>query len=119
MVRISRRTKTKMNGCKEVGKEKNYIPNDALKNNKLDHEGLSEITIHSIEKRDPHNQSVRQSSQRKESDDPIQPPAAAVAGEENSPKREQKQNKNLRESISQYKFGVHLKRVVLRNEVEG
>lgn len=90
------------------------IPDNALKNNQLHHEALSEVSIHGIEQRDAHDQSVWQSGEREESDEPVQPSL-----KQDSPHGQQHKNQQLRESVCNYKLGVHLIWVVLRYEVEG
>lgn len=90
------------------------LPDNALKNNQLHHEALSEVSIHGFEQRDAHDQSVGQSGEREESDEPIQPSL-----KQDSPHREHNKHQQLRESVSNYKLGVHLIWVVLRYEVEG
>lgn len=79
----------------------------------MDHEGLSELTIHGIEQRNAHDQSIGQSGEREESDKPIQ---ASV--EEDSPKGEQKQDEKLGESVGEKELGVHAIRIVLGDEME-
>ncbi|PON99697.1 hypothetical protein TorRG33x02_044620, partial [Trema orientale] len=102
---------------RKKGKRKSLfrIPYDALKNNDLNHETLSEITIHGLEQRNSHNQSIRQSSNREDSNEPIQTPTSSL---KNDPNREQNDDKNLRESVGQYELGVHLVRVVHGDEVK-
>lgn len=48
------------------------LPDNALKNNKLDHEGLGEISIHGFEQRNTHDKGIRQSRNREKGNQPIQ-----------------------------------------------
>lgn len=50
----------------------NNVPNDALKDNELDHEVLSVLSVHGLKQRDAHNESVRERGDGEESDEPIE-----------------------------------------------
>lgn len=85
------------------------VPYDALKDDKLNHEGLGEGAVHGLEQRDAHDKSVGQSTEGEEGDEPLQ----RAAGEEDGPQREEEEDHELGDGVGYDEFGVHLVGVVV------
>jgi len=92
-----------------------WLPYDALEDDELHHEGLSEVAVHGLEEGNAHDEGVGKGGEGEESDEPLQ----GAFCEQNGPKREEEKHQELGECVRDDEPRVHLVRVVHRNEVEG
>lgn len=95
--------------------EHESVPDDALEHDNLDHETAREFTVHALEERDAHDESVGQSGDGEESDGPLEGAAAAQV----APGGENGECHELLEGVGGDEFEVHLVGVVGGDEVEG
>lgn len=95
--------------------EHESVPDYALEDDDLDHEIAGEVAVHGLEEGDPHDQSVGQSGERKQSDHPFE--AALFA--EALPQKQSEQDDDFLEGVGGDELVVHGVGVVGGDEVEG
>ncbi|KAI4386577.1 hypothetical protein MLD38_004499 [Melastoma candidum] len=91
------------------------VPDDALEDDDLDHEGARVVTIHAAEQGDAHDEGVGEGGEGEEGDGPVE----GAAGAGTRPEGEGGEDEELLEGVGGEEAEVHGVRVVGGDEVEG